>query len=173
MTAEIEAAFSANGTGGGAFAEADLAVSMGKIAAVVERQWQIELRLYQSIFTRVIPPKSAAVSGGAVTFTSTEHDLGPPDGFAWAVQRLTAAGLASGDVITFYRGVPSSKTVDPSNMLNTVTFAAPAWHPGRTGLMLQPGESIVAAGASLTATQVTITGEVIQMEQWLLPHFLL
>lgn len=179
MTAEIEAAFTASagldgdGEGLSAAMLAGLAGSLRKISDVVERQWQIELRLYQAIFTRVIPPKTKTVSAGSVTITSTEHDLGPPDGFAWAVQRLTAAGLAAADIVSFYRGVPSSGTIDNSNFLNVVTGTAPAWHPGRTGLMLQPGESIVASGTGLTATQVTITGEVIQMEQWLLPHFLL
>lgn len=178
MTAEIEAAFAAQGAAGdgdGLSVDmlAGLSASLRKISEVVERQWQIELRLYQAIFTRVIPPKTKTVSGTNVVITSTEHDLGPPDGFAWAVQRITAAGLAAADIISLYRGVPSSGTVDPSNFMNVLTGTAPAWHPGRTGLMLQPGESIVASGTGLTATQVTITGEVIQMEQWLLPHFLL
>jgi hypothetical protein len=179
VTAEIEAAFSSraglspDGDGLSVETLAGLAGSLRKIAEVVDRQWQIELRLYQAIFTRVIPPKTRAVSGGSVVITSTEHDLGPPDGFAWAFQRITAAGLASADVISLYRGVPSSGTVDASNFMNVLTGTAPSWHPGRTGLMLQPGESVVASGTGLTATQVTITGEVIQMEQWLLPHFLL
>lgn len=181
MTAEIEAAFASragiDGDGEGLTIDmmAGLAASLKKISDVVARQWEIELRLYQAIFTRVIPPKTKTVVATAVTITSTEHDLGPPDGFAWAIQRITAAGLAAADVISVYRGVPSSGTIDPSNFMNVLTGTAPSWHPGRTGLMLQPGESIVANGTGLNAatTQVTITGEVIQMEQWLLPHFLL
>jgi hypothetical protein len=175
LTAEIEAQFAAGAKAGGMFAdtEADLNVSMGKIAAVVERQWEIELRLYQSIFSRVLPPTTAAVAAGSILITSKEHSLGPPDGSAWAIQRLTVAGLATADIVAFYRGVANSGTVDGSNFINQVSGAAPAWHPGRTGLVLQPGESVVASGTGLTATQVTLTGEVIQMEQWLLPHFLL
>lgn len=187
MTAEIEAGFGAavaagNGgpPGAGFDVQAGLQLVLGRIADYMEWSRAREMHLYQQIFTRPLAPKTVTVSGSAFTITSTEHDLGPPDGFAWAVQRLTVAGLVStgspavADVAAFYRGVPSAKTVDNSLLLNTVNANAPAWHPGRTGLVLQPGESLVAAGVgTVNATQVTLSGEVIQMEQWLLPHFLL
>lgn len=183
MTAEIVAGFDAAvgqaaGGGAGFDAAAGLQVTLGRIADYMEWTRARETRLYTQIFTRVLAPKSVAVSGSTFLITSTEHDLGPPDGYAWAVQRLTVAGLTTGatpDSAAFYRGVPSSKTVDNSLLLNTVTGNAPAWHPGRTGLVVQPGESLVAAGFGTVAAtgNVTLTGEVIQMEQWLLPHFLL
>lgn len=184
MTAEIVAGFDAAvgqaaGGGVGFDGAAGLQVILGRIADYMEWTRARETKLYTQIFTRALAPKSVAVSGSTFVLTSTEHDLGPPDGYAWAVQRLTVAGLivtgGVADAAAFYRGVPSSKTVDNSLLLNTVNANAPAWHPGRTGLVLQPGESLVAAGFGTvtSAGPVTLTGEVIQMEQWLLPHFLL
>ena len=183
MTAEILAGFqglAAAGAGqGGAGLEVDagLALSVGRLVTLLEKQREDELRMYRAIITRPLTPKSAAVAASTFTITSTEHDLGPPDGYAWAVQRLTVGGLTAGatpDSAAFYRGVASSKAVDPALLLATVNGNLPFWHPGRTGFMLQPGESIIAAGlGTVAATQVSLTGEIIQMEQWLLPHFLL
>src|SRR5487761_77019 len=135
MTAEIEAQFQASGTAGGLGidATAAAAVNMGRIADVVERQWAIELRLYQAIFSRPLAPKTATVSAGAVTITSTEHDLGPPDGYAWAVQRLTAAGLASGDHFDAILGLPTT-----------------GLFPGVTGVTASNATGTQSASASFT-----------------------
>ena len=177
MTADIEAAFAAQAGLGreeaGATVDAGLSMVLGRIASAMERQRQLDEQMYRAIMIRPLLPQSLAVSGGAVTFVSLEHGLGPDTGFAWAIQRLSVSGLAGSDVLSIYRGPPTSKAATADNFMNNLTVAAPAWHPGRTGLILQDGETIIAAGTSLTATQVALTGEIIQMEQWLLPHFLL
>jgi hypothetical protein len=182
VTADIEAAFAAQlgagSAGVGAEADAGLTVAVGKLVTLLEKQRADEQRMYRAIFSRPLRPQSVAVASSAFLITSREHDLGPPDGYAWAVQRLTIGGLTTGatpDSAAFYRGVPSLQAVDPALLLNTVTGNAPAWHPGRTAFILQPGESIIAANLGTVAAtgNVTLTGEIIQMEQWLLPHFLL
>ena len=177
MTADIEAAFAARAGlepgQAGATVDAGLSMVLGRIASAMERQRQLDEQMYRSIMIRPLLPLSKTVSGGAVSFVSLEHGLGPDTGFAWAVQRLSAGGLASGDTLSVYRGPPTASAATQDNFMNVLTFASPAWHPGRTGLILQDGETIIVAGASLTATQVALTGEIIQMEQWVLPHFLL
>jgi hypothetical protein len=179
VTADIEAAFAAQLGVGPVAAETDagLHVAVGKLVTALEKQRADEQRMYRAIISRPLQPQSVAVASSAFLISSREHNLGPPDGYAWAVQRLVIGGLTTGstpDVAAFYRGVPSQQAVDPTLLLNTVNGNAPAWHPGRTGLILQPGESVIAANlGTVAASQVTLTGEIIQMEQWLLPHFLL
>jgi hypothetical protein len=181
VTADIEAAFAAQlgagPAGDGAEADAGLHLAVGKLVTALEKQRADEQRMYRAIISRPLTPKTVTVASSTFLITSREHDLGPPDGYAWAVQRLTVGGLTTGatpDSAAFYRGVPSSQAVDQALLLNTVTGNAPAWHPGRTGFILQAGESLICAGlGTVAAAQVTLSGEVIQMEQWLLPHFLL
>jgi hypothetical protein len=152
---------------------AGISAGIGRIAEAVEAQRRSEQMCQQAIRSVPIKPHQQTVTGGAVTFLSHEHDLGPRDGYAWAVQRVTAAGLAANDILSVYKGPPVSQAADPTNLANILTSTSPAWHPGRTGLILQPGDTLVLAGTSLSATAVTILGEVIQMELWLLPQFLL
>jgi hypothetical protein len=173
MTAEILAGFQAQAGAGSDGAEVDassgLHLAIGRLATILEQQRRSEERMYEAIFAKVLRPTTVTVAGGVASLLGT----GPETGFAWAVQRITVAGLATADVVSLYRGpgVAAAQTTD--NLLTIVTGTAPTWHPGRTGLILQEGERVTIAGTGLTATQVTLTGEVIQMEQWLLPHFLL
>lgn len=172
MTADIAAAFEAQAGVGPAGASADggLHVAVGRLVGLLEEQRRADQKIYESIFSRVLRPVQATVGGAAVQLLGE----GPPTGFAWAVQRITVAGLAAADIVSLYRAVASTSAQTADNLLTIVTGAAPTWHPGRTGLILQDGERITAAGSGLTASgQVTLTGEVIQLEQWLLPHFLL
>jgi hypothetical protein len=175
MTADIEAAFAAQASAGRAGAELDagLSLALGRIATALERQRELDERMYRAIMIRPLLPLSQVPSGGVVTFTSVEHGLGPATGFAWAVQRLSAGGLGGSDALSVYRGPPVAAAASLDNFMNMLTVTASAWHPGRTGLILQEGETLVVKGTSLASTLVTLTGEVIQMEQWLLPHFLL
>lgn len=174
MTADIQAAFAAQAGVGQGGAEVDagagLTVAVGRLITVLEEQRRAEQRMYECIFSKVLLPQAVAVAGAAFTL----QGAGPGTGYAWAVQRVTVAGLAAADVASLYRGPGTSSAQTADNLLTTVTGASPTWHPGRTGLILQEGERVTAAGTGLTATgQITLTGEVIQMEQWLLPHFLL
>jgi hypothetical protein len=89
------------------------------------------------------------------------------------VQRITIGGLGTNDTVSIYKGPGISQTVDPTSLVTVVTAAAPTWAPGRTGCMIFPGDALTAAGTGLSAASITLTGEVIQMEQWIVPQFLL
>jgi hypothetical protein len=155
----------------GAYAE----VSMGLLTLqdyIGERR-SFEQRLSEAIRAVPIPAQEGTVSGGAVTILNAGNILGPGTGYAWAISRVTASGLATGDTVSVYRGPAVAATVNPNNLLNVLTAAAPSWQPGRTGCIINAGDTLVLNGTGLSATTVMLTGEAIIMESWLLPHFLL
>jgi hypothetical protein len=152
---------------------AQISASLGQLATYTAERQRFEQKCAQAIRSVPIPPVQAAVAGGNVLIASASNMLGPNTGYAWAVQRLTVAGLGATDTVSAYRGPASAVTAASNNLLNILTGAAPTWHPGRTGLILSPGDTLVVAGTGLAATQVTLTGEAIIMELWLLSHFLL
>jgi hypothetical protein len=161
------------GPGVAVAAIAGLSVQLGNLTDALNRQHQLEQRYQQAIMSIPVKPHSVAVAGGVVTITSHENDLGPGTGYAWAIQRLTVGGLGTSDTVSLYKGPATAVAADPTNLMMVVTAAAPTWSPGRTGAMLFFGDTIIAAGTGLSASTVTLTGEVIQMEQWIVPQFLL
>lgn len=101
---------------------------------------------------------------------------GPNARYVWAVQRLTIAGFgATSDFVTVYRGNSPNDAV-AGNALFTfqeaVAGGVATWHPGRTGLILAPEESLVFGG-TFTGTQLVISADVIQLATPKLPIFLL
>lgn len=163
-TAEVDA---------GLQVQAGLTLALGKMNDSLARAEQYSARLQAAVMYLPILAQTQAVAGGAVLFASKEHDLGPPDGYVWAVQRITVAGLAGSDICSIYKGPPLAQSIDPTRLANLVTATAPTWNPGRTGMVLYPGDSILVSGSALTATSVAVSGEVIQMEKWIVPQFLL
>jgi hypothetical protein len=154
-------------------ANASLGLALGRVATALEAAQRDNQRAQRSIMSIPIKPHSNAVVSTAVTILSHESDLGPRTGYAWAIQRLTVGGLSSGDLVSVYKGPPVSVTADPTMLVQVLTNTTPTWVPGRTGLILFPGDTIVVTGTGLQATTVTLSGEVIQMEQWVVPDFLL
>jgi hypothetical protein len=153
--------------------QAGLTLALGKMNASLARAEQYSARMQQAVMYLPILAQVQAVASGAVLFASKEHDLGPPDGYVWAVQRLTVAGLTGTDVCSIYKGPPLAQSIDPSRLANLVTATAPTWNPGRTGMVLYPGDSILVSGSALAAASVAVSGEVIQLEKWIVPQFLL
>lgn len=163
-------------TGPGLDVEAMMGVSLqlGRIADGMAEQKLLEQQYLQAVMSITLKPHQVTVDGsGNATILNHENDLGPASGYVWAVQRLTVAGLASGDTISFYKAPGSSAGIQATTFINSVTSTAPMWSPGRTGLILFNGDTVIAAGTSLTATTVTLTGEIIQLENWIVPQFLL
>lgn len=84
--------------------------------------------------------------------------IGPEQGFAWAVQRVSADGLAAADVLKVYRNA-----VGANGFLGVIT-AASSLHCGSKGLILRSGEQLLVTGATLTATgDIVVTGEAIEV----------
>lgn len=98
---------------------------------------------------------------GAVTVPKTDATVfGPDQGFAWAVQRVTAFGLATNDVLTVYRNDASAL-----NVIGYITATSPL-KPGSKGCILRGGEKLVVVGASLGATgDVAVNGEALQCSE--------
>lgn len=100
---------------------------------------------------------SGTVSGGAVQIPGAQNgqlNIGPQPGFYWRIDRVSAFGLASGDVLAVHR-----TTADGSAFLGYL--------PATTGYLDVPesplihgGEFLVITGSSLTTTgQIIVNGE--------------
>jgi uncharacterized Zn-binding protein involved in type VI secretion len=89
-----------------------------------------------------------------------QRPIGPDVGFCWALQRVSADGLAAADTLVVYRN-----SVTPSNRLGVITAAA-NFHPGSKGVILRGDERLIVTGAALAATgDVTISGEALETSE--------
>lgn len=176
MTADILAGFQAQAGldgGPGLEAGAELTAHLGALVAEMRverrRRADFEQKMMQAI--RVVPLIAVQQPAGApATFAS--FDWVCKTGYVWAVQRITAKGLGSTDTVWVYRtdGSSSSAALD-SNAMFVLTNTAPAYNPSRTGLVLQQGDGITVQGT--TTASVTVSIDVIMMEAWVVPDFLL
>ena len=167
MTAEIQAGFEAMAgagqAGAGADASAALHLAIGRLARAIEiltsdqdGAWPVE-----------IPAHAIPLTAGAGTL-DIPNELGPRDGYFWAIEYVTAAGFTAGTVNT-YLGTPD--TVAQSNV--RFPFAqAGVWEPGRTAAILIPGERLVFVAAGITGN-VVISGKVTQAPLRFLHRYLI
>lgn len=168
MTADILAGFQAQAgaLGGGAEADAGLHVAVGRLVTLLEAQRQAELAAAADIWVQDIPAAAMALTGGAGTIDES-NQLGPRDGYAWAVHWVAAAGFTAGTV-NLYLGTPD--TVANSNLRFAFTQAG-VWEPPRTATIILPGNRLVFAASGITGN-VVISGQVTQMTLRTLPRFL-
>jgi hypothetical protein len=101
---------------------------------------------------------------------------GPNTGYAWAIQRISIGGFgAATDFVNVYLGL-SAADVQFQNA--RWSFSVPivgevaTWNPGRTGFVLMPDQGIILGG-TFTGTTGYCSVDVIQLETWMLPDFLL
>jgi hypothetical protein len=98
---------------------------------------------------------------------------GPNTGYAWAIQRLTVAGLAGADSMLVYRGYSGAADVQPQNIVAPpLVPTAPTYNPGKTGLILMPDQALVFAGTLTGATTYFVSGNAVQMTLDRLPRFM-
>lgn len=102
-----------------------------------------------------------AVANSAVSIPATDQQrIGPEQGLAWAVQRVTAANLGTNDQLLVYRNSPVAL-----NLIGVITATAPL-KPGSKGLVLRGDERLVLTGASLSATgDIVVNGEAIELPE--------
>jgi hypothetical protein len=152
---------------------ADLTVSVGQLAAemVLERKRRALFEQKMQYAIRDVPLLSVDLPAGTpATFASPDWVC--KTGFEWFAQLFTAKGLGSTDTLWIYRTSASGGLqVGDSAARWLLTNAAPAWAPGRTGFAMKPGDGIVLQGTTTAA--VTVNIDVIMVEQWLVPDFLL
>ena len=159
--------------GPGFEAEADIAVSLGKLATEYERERRYRETFQQrmQLAIRDTPLLSVTLPAGAPqTFVSPDWVC--KTGYEWFAQLFTAKNLGSTDTLWIYRTSASGALqVGDSAARWLLTNGAPAWAPGRIGFAMKPGDGIVLQGTT-TAT-VTVNIDVVIIEQWLVPDFLL
>jgi hypothetical protein len=98
---------------------------------------------------------------------------GPNTGYAWAITRLTVAGLTGTDAMLVYRGYSGAADVQPQNIVAPpITPAAPTIYPGNTGLVLMPDQALVFAGTLTGASIYTVSGNATQVTVDRLPRYL-
>lgn len=154
------------------FAAASLDTSLLSVSDALnaEREWR------ESLATAIAPVEVPAIGGflpAQVPFA--QQTWGPKDGYAWAVQRLTIATLTGSDSMQVYRGASVLDASGPQNLMNSwlgSNGTVQTWNPGRTGCMLAARQTLVFSG-TLSGGPYIINADVIQLESWLLPYFLL
>jgi hypothetical protein len=135
----------------------------GEIGGMLDSQqqsWFAEMARGEKHFRYGI---SGDVTGGALALFDISQ--GPHQGFVWSFRRLSVGQLADADTVTISRAPASANT-----FINTLTGSRPAYHPGKGGLILHGGESLMftAAGLTTTATNLTITGEFVEVPEFML-----
>lgn len=139
---------------------------VGELAS--EREWREQL-------AAAIAPIDVPAIGAFTSGPYLQPTWGPKDGYLWMLQRITVAGLGSSDIMAVYRGMSVIDAVGPQNAMHSwlgSNGAIQIYNPGRTGWMLKPRQTLILTG-TLSAGPYTINADVIQLESWLLPFFLL
>ena len=105
-------------------------------------------------------------------------NAGPTTGYYHAIQRVTVGPIgATTDLIHVYKSRVSVEQ-QPQTALTTLTGASSAagafltWTPGRTGCVLHPDERIGLSG-TITGTNPVMNWEVVQVEAWAFPLYLI
>lgn len=110
------------------------------------------------------PSLAQTPSGAAVTFpsiASNDPQIGPKPGHAWAVQRISANGLSTNDVLSVWRN-----TAVGQNFYGNITMPTGYATWGSRGLILHDKETITITGTGLAAIgTITITGEAIEVSE--------
>ena len=150
----------------------ELGLSLRAVAGALERDHEWRERLAAAITPIEVPAIGAFLPAALPYLQGT---WGPNDGWAWAIQRLTVASLAAGDSMLIYRGASVSDANGSQNLQQgfSATFGAvQAWTPGRSGCILAANQNLLISG-TLTAGPYVLNADVIQVETWALPYFLL
>jgi hypothetical protein len=93
----------------------------------------------------------------------TNQQLGPQEGFVWAVQRVAVQGL------TTVTGTPAVATTEPLQVFLNDDGPSSLVHPavvgyqdfGQYSVVMYPGDTLLFKGSGLASTgQITVTGQV-------------
>ena len=105
---------------------------------------------------------TVTAAGDLVIGGSGVPDFGPEQGMVWSVRRLAITGFADDtDVVgVFVNDASPSQSVEPGLMIadNALDGLSVRW--SNRQLVLQSGETLLVAGASLTAASIwTVAGQ--------------
>jgi len=174
----------AGGPGVEAHAGVSLEIQIGRLVSLLEQDRQRRQLMNQLVNVIDIPPIDYTVTGSQPhfkTYRASSSDASPQEGLYWFVQRLSLAGLTVGDVVNLHRTISSSLT---ANMTGLHTFTCPPgvaaglgiadWEPSGNGLVLRPDDSLflISAG-TLTATELILSGQAVQVDLRVLAEYLI
>jgi hypothetical protein len=150
----------------------ELSVSLRAMADQLDRDREFRERLAEAIQWIEVPAIGAFTPAQLPYLQGT---WGPNDGWVWAIQRLTVASLATGDSMQVYRGASTADANGNQNLrqgFQGTSGAVQVWNPGRTGCMIPANQNLIISG-TLTGGPYMLNADVIQIETWAVPYFLL
>jgi hypothetical protein len=165
-------------------AEVSLSLQIGRLANELAQDRVRRQLMNQLVNVIDMPTLDFTIAAGAPhfpTYRATGADASPQEGLIWFVQRVSLAGLTVADVVNLHKTVSGTIT---AQMTAVHTFVCPPgvgaglgvadWEPGSSGLILRPDDQlyIVSAG-TVTATELTLTGQAIQVDLRMLAEYLL
>lgn len=181
---QMMAAQQAAGPGLHVDAGVSLEVRLGRLVSLLEQQERRRALMSQMLNVIDLPPLDFQVVGAKPklkTYRAASTDLSPQEGLIWFVQRVSLAGMTAGDVVNLHRTVSSANF---ALMTALHTFICPAgvgaglgvadWEPGSNGLVMRPDDSLFLDSAgTLTATELILTGQAIQVDLRVLADYLM
>jgi hypothetical protein len=117
-----------------------------------------------------------AMGDGTETLTTTTQQVVVPPGGATIGVHTIAAGTSTanywatiiatlqssdGDEVIIYKGQSGQSGVVPQNQVSPPVTATSQYNPGRTDLILQPGDFLTVAGTGLASSSVTVSADMI------------
>jgi hypothetical protein len=146
---------------------ASISASLGGIAAAFKAEENRRQQLAHDLWWAPIRPLQAnpqtqTAVAGTIVLTDAET-WGPKTGYFWAIQRLTVAGLTGTDAVTIYKGsTAGALAAVPQNQVSAALTAATCYfNPGRTTLVMQPGDFLTVYGTGLASTSVTVSADLV------------
>jgi hypothetical protein len=168
-----------DGTGPLVQAVGAVTVQLGRVAAMMQADYDRKQRLVQSLrWAQIQPiqanPQTQTSVPGTVTLTNAET-WGPKTGYFWAIQRVTVAGLVTTDAVQVFKaGIASPVGATPGNQVTQAAISnTVAFNPGRTDLILQPGDFLIINGTGLTSASITGSFDAVVGLLEMLPDYLL
>jgi hypothetical protein len=161
-----------------------LDIRLGRLVSLLEQDRMRRAALSQMINIVDMPIVDFKVTAGVIGFKpyrAAASDNSPQEALMWFVQRVSVAGLTVADVVNLHR-VVSGVVTAPMTALHT--FSCPAgvgaglgvadWEPGTNGLVLRPDDALTLASAgTVTATELILSGQAIQVDLRVLADFLM
>jgi hypothetical protein len=144
--------------------EATLDVTVGRLAAVVDRLMQREqefVQLWQDL--HIVPIWAQPIAGSAGTSDQADK-LGPKDGYWWDLRRLSAWGFTAGTVTV---------TLNDVNGEQVALFPQAGQWSWSGNLFLGPRDRLVIVTTGITGGPVQIQGQAVEISTQQLPNYLM